>query len=185
MVFWSAVLPVVPARRLGVAAPAHALDRSADGCLLTGGTDRFVRAWEGRRPFWSMGSSLAFEREYDRTWAKAFVFGSYGPFDFAAGESLDPVVERFEPEPGDQHRLRTEIFGGSSTAAQSARRREWATWRALRSSPAAISGHAVVVSEDHGTEWTLALWSPRQDRFLKHLGRYPKATPAETVATNH
>jgi WD40 repeat protein len=115
-------------------------------------------------------------------WSRPLYFG-YGQFDFAAGESLDPVVERSDPDPGDPHRLRTEAFGavdgrpvGTPPGLSGVVGSPLITSRDFR--------YAVVVSEDHGTEWTLALWSPRQNRLLKRLGRYPRPRVGEDEAAN-
>jgi tRNA A-37 threonylcarbamoyl transferase component Bud32 len=173
VVFWGTILPIVPTGRLNAAGPVQALDLSADARLLAGQTNGFVRTWDGGRPLWSVGSSHPLQRDLSRKRGKLLHFGSYGLFEFAAGESLDPVVERSDPQPSDQVRLRTEAFSavngrpvGTPPEPGGLVGVSLITSRDLR--------FAVVVSEDHGTEWTLALWSPRQNRLLKRLGRYAK-----------
>jgi tRNA A-37 threonylcarbamoyl transferase component Bud32 len=173
VVLWSVVLPVVPVESLNAGGRVQALDLSADGHLLAGGVDGLVRAWDGRRPLWSPPSSLQLRLAADRTGGRQLRFGSYGHFKFAAGESLGPVVERSEPGPKDPLRLRTEAFDAVDGRPVG-----------TPPGPGGVAGpsllisrdlsYALVVSEDHGMEWTLALWSPRQNRLLRRLGRYTK-----------
>jgi hypothetical protein len=174
VVFWDAVLPIVPTRILASSGPVQTLALAADGRILTGGTDHVVRAWEGRQRLWSLGpppewSSYPAMRES----AARKPFGTYGLYDFAARDSLDLVIQRLDPRPDGASRMRMEIFG--AVDGRPVPVRPEAVGNA--GDPLAITAdfrYAVVVSEDLGEEWNLDLWSPRSNQFLRRLGRYPK-----------
>jgi WD40 repeat protein len=176
VVFWNAVLPVVPTITFTSGGPVQdshpvrAFSIATDSRIVAGGIDRFVHAWDHQRPIWSSGPWSTGFALSGNSWTFT-PFGAYRLHDFAARDSLDLIVQRIDTGKEHSGRTRTQIFDaadGHQHTSQS--QADHSAGYSIATTP--DFAYEVVASEVHGWEWALDLWSPRNNRHLKRLGRY-------------